>query len=127
MKLRTTLPCLSLCLLASVVQPALAFFPAGENNFADAPPFSTQSDVSFSTFINVYGTEPNEPSHLPNLANGSGKTAWWKWIAPENGFCTVDTIHSVYIGSPVLDTVLSVYTGTALNDLTRGFKQQSHD
>lgn len=47
----------------------------------------------------------------------AGKTAWWKWTAPENGLCTVDTRYLAEL-VPVQDSAIGVFTGTAVNALT---------
>lgn len=47
----------------------------------------------------------------------AGKTAWWKWTAPENGLCTVDTRYLAEV-VPVQDSVIAVFTGSAVNALT---------
>ncbi len=114
----THIPLLGLCLLSTFLSKAQAFFPSGADNYADAPLITTQSDVSNATNLFVATKEPGEPGHHPGLYDGAAKTVWWKWTAPETGFCTVETITPSYINSAVQDTVLSVYTGTAF-PLTR--------
>ncbi|MCX6973028.1 MAG: putative Ig domain-containing protein [Verrucomicrobia bacterium] len=49
-----------------------------------------------------------EAAHAGQVAT---KSIWWKWTAPGNGSCTVDTIGSTF------DTVLAVYTGASVSSL----------
>ena len=52
--------------------------------------------------------QAGEPAHAGQTAT---KSIWWKWTAPADGFCTVDTVGSAF------DTVLAVYTGTSVSGL----------
>lgn len=104
---------------------AQAFFPAGADNFADAPLINTQNDTSFSSFMGLAGKETGEPGHHPGAYDGAARSLWWRWTAPENGFCMLDTLTPGYFSSPVEDTVLAVYTGTAF-PLTRVADNDNH-
>ncbi len=53
--------------------------------------------------------QTGEPSHA---GNAGGKSAWWKWTAPQDGQVSIDTHGSGF------DTLLAVYTGAAVNALT---------
>jgi len=98
---------------------------AGSNNFATATDLTTHNwppAVSLATFT----SESGEPGHRPNGSNGAQKSAWWKWTAPHNGFCTVDTMgHSD--DQFIYDTLIAVYTGTDVNALTRVAGNDDHD
>lgn len=52
--------------------------------------------------------ESGEPAHAGQAA---GKSIWWKWTAPADGVCSVDTVGSAF------DTVLAVYTGAGVSSL----------
>ncbi len=55
---------------------------------------------------NVNATkETGEPNHAGNTG---GKSVWWTWMAPNNGYVTIDTIGSSF------DTLLGVYTGNSV-------------
>ena len=126
MKKRFPLSLLGLMVVCSYSTIAQATLPSGSDNFADAPLITSQNDVS--GFTNLLGAteEVDEPKHRPDSAPGDGQTVWWKWTAPENGFCTVDTLTPFPFNVPLLDTVLGVYTGTALNALTRVAANDDH-
>lgn len=49
--------------------------------------------------------EPGEPRHA---GNPGGRSVWWTWTAPSDGFYVADTVGSG------IDTVLGVYTGDSL-------------
>src|SRR5207249_11256260 len=53
-------------------------------------------------------TEVGEPD--PNFTGG--KSVWWTWTAPADGYLTLDTSGSSF------DTTLAVYTGSVLTNLT---------
>jgi hypothetical protein len=126
MKKRFSLSLCGLIAVFSYSNMAQALLPSGSDNFADASVITSQNDVS--GFTNLLGAteEVDEPKHRPDSAPGDGQTVWWKWTAPENGFCTVDTLTPASFNNPLLDTVLSVYTGTALNALTRVAANDDH-
>lgn len=123
---RSTIFWVGLIAVDTFTTTASALLPSGADNFADAPLVITQNDVS--GFTNLLGAteEVGEPKHRPDSGQGDGQTVWWKWTAPENGFCTVDTLTPALFNNPLLDTVLSVYTGTALNALTRVAANDDH-
>lgn len=91
---------------------------ANADNFADATdiPYSNWSSGPVSLLTMT--SEAGEPTHRPTNDPGAGKTVWWKWTAPANGLCIVDTVQT-YGGQVLRDPVLSVYTGVAVNALTR--------
>ncbi|MBI5384588.1 MAG: IPT/TIG domain-containing protein [Verrucomicrobia bacterium] len=53
--------------------------------------------------------EAGEPNHA---GNAGGKSVWYRWTAPSNGWCAVETTGSAF------DTLLAVYTGAAVSSLT---------
>ncbi len=96
-------------------QPLLAQAPPPNDNFANAISISGTNIVTMATNDDAT-KEPGEPDHAGNIG---GKSVWWTWQAPSDGFVTLSTqgsTNSVY-GGP-LDTLLAVYTGSAVNALT---------
>jgi len=93
----------------------------GYDAFGSAPNFTGSLGLSPTTTIENYTAESNEPGHRLNGAAGAGKTAWWRWTAPDDGFVSIDTLVALdaQVENPVLNTVLAVYTGTTLNGLQR--------
>ncbi len=87
----------------------------GSDTFATARVISSSRDTSDPTNITNYTTEAGESVY--GSPGAMGKTAWWKWTASEDGFCTVDTKQTLYAANPLRDTMLAVYTGTAVNNL----------
>ena len=90
----------------SVVQAAGA--AVANDAFANAETLAGTS--TSATGSNYDATaQAGEPPHAGQTA---AKSIWWKWTAPANGVCTVDTIGSAF------DTVLAVYTGSSFSSLT---------
>lgn len=54
--------------------------------------------------------EASEPLHA---GNAGGKSVWWSWMSPTNGYYVVDTVGSA------IDTLLGVYTGANLGSLIK--------
>jgi hypothetical protein len=107
----------SFAALAAVVSMLCASFDAfgaavGSDSFAGAPTISGNFSVEILTTTKDFTTEAGEPKHSPF---STGRSAWWKWTATTNGFCTLETIRT----DQFVDTGIAVYTGTALNALTR--------
>jgi len=107
--------------LSLAVVPVVRAFPAGADDFANSPLVvdlgkATENGVSVATDLLGFDSETNEPS-LGFFA--ARRTAWWRWTAPETGFCTVDTRLSLTQGSGMRDTSVGVFTGTAVNALTQ--------
>lgn len=78
------------------------------DNFANRLPLAgaqltTAADNSCATM------ETDEPDHD---GNEGGKSLWWTWTAPGDGFVTISTCGSEF------DTVLAAYSGSAINALT---------
>lgn len=76
-----------------------------------------------NTTTNITGSnaeataDVDEPDHA---GVAPVRSVWWSWIAPDNGYLTLDTYGSTgVIGTDtvVLDTVLAAYTGTQLSSL----------
>lgn len=101
--------CLAACLLAGSAK-------GGADHFANATPITdtryTSNDVSLLSYTKQVG----EPA--ANDSENAGKTAWWKWTAPTDGICTVNT-HELADLTPLHDTALGVFTGSAVNALTK--------
>ncbi|SKA95135.1 hypothetical protein SAMN02745166_02285 [Prosthecobacter debontii] len=94
-------------------------FPAGSNTFATATVIPEDTVYSLVTNINAFTEEPDEPVHRPGTSLvHAAKTAWWRWTAPETGYCTVDTLRSIGETNPLKKSMLAVYTGTSVNALT---------
>jgi|JI6StandDraft_1071083.scaffolds.fasta_scaffold00658_9 hypothetical protein len=115
MKTKTTKTFLSLLALALVgVHQARG----AANTFALATEIITSNNTPGVPNLMLCSVEPGEPGHASNGGNGAQKSAWWRWTAPSNGFCTVDTI--VHEDDQfVLDTLVAVYTGSTVSTLTR--------
>lgn len=117
-RLRIGVASLGLALAGLSTASAQESFPAGQDNFANAPDFSLSSGES-ATNLFVKTEEPNEPGHRANGDKAARRSAWWRWTAPETGFCTVDTRLTAGIGSRISATSLAVYQGASLSSLTR--------
>ncbi len=77
------------------------------NNFATRIPLFGASVTTNGS--NVGATkDAGEPD--PNLSGG--KSVWWTWTAPADGYLTITTAGSSF------DTTLAVYTGNHLTNLT---------
>ena len=101
------------CLTAACVFGAQTFSIAGSpgaDMFASAPLITGNYSLETLTPTVSFTTEASEPAS--DLE--SGKTAWWRWTAPANGYCTIDAIRT----SQVIQTEIAVYTGNAVNALT---------
>jgi hypothetical protein len=89
----------------SIIQAAGS---APENDaFAGAVPLAGNS-ISTSGSTHDATAQAGEPPHAGQAAT---RSIWWKWTAPADGFCSVDTIGSAF------DTVLAVYTGVNVSGL----------
>jgi len=100
---------------------AWAAVPLG-STFAASPPandaWASATAISgasgSTTGTNVEATEePDEQLELDiaDIAGASttGKTVWWKWVAPADGNMTFSTV-----GSGLADTLIGVFTGSGL-------------
>ncbi len=115
---------------AAILAAALLGISVNNRALASADMFSNATDITASNTYSsasllTYSSQPTEPGHRPNGTKGAEKTAWWKWTAPSNGFCTVDTIYQPNEQS-VYDTVVAVYTGNSTDALTRMAASDSH-
>jgi len=90
---------------------------AATDNFENATVITGSSLNFTSVSILNYTSQAGEPPRTRWGEYGAKKTAWWKWTAPEDGFCTVDTL-SPPNDMPVRDTLVAVYTGASVNALT---------
>lgn len=98
--------------------PRTEAFTAGADAFESAPEIVSASGVSDITDLLAFSKETGETGHSIFSNNTAGKSAWWRWTAPETGFCTVDTGLTPNVTAPVKDTVLAVYQGESLETLT---------
>jgi hypothetical protein len=96
--------------------------------FSAVPTFAQPANDKFSNATVITGSwgtnissnigataEPGEPSHAGIVPAHS---IWFKWVAPETGEVTLDSIGSNSNGIP-LDTVLAVYTGPDIAHLNQ--------
>lgn len=90
----------------------------GADAFASAAEIEASFGVSLTTDISAYSAEAGEPSHVGSAGAGAQRTAWWRWTAPSDGWCTVDTLRSANKATPMRDTVVAVYSGAAVGALT---------
>lgn len=80
----------------------------GTDLFADRPTLASGLQaIGAADNRLTAGTEDGEPER-----SRRDHTMWWRWVAPANGFVTIDTLGSGF------ETFLTVYSGTALNALT---------
>jgi hypothetical protein len=95
--------------IASLHLPSLAVAAVTNDHFVSATVLSVQSGSASGN--NTGATiELNEPQYV--IENGSEKSVWWRWTAPNSGRATFDTIGSEG------DTILAIYAGSSLEDLT---------
>jgi hypothetical protein len=83
--------------------------PPTNDNFAQRTVL-TGSLLCLTNYNGSATTEPGEPSlgfEVP-----SGRTLWWTWTAPSNGWVLVSTAGSDF------DTLLAAFTGDSLTNLT---------
>lgn len=114
--------------LISLPNPCRANLDFGSDSFNGAPNFTGSLGIASATLIDSFTTEANEPGHRPNGAEAAGRSAWWRWTAPEDGFVCMDTLINLdsEISNPVLNTVLAVYTGNSLLSLQRVAANDDH-
>src|SRR5215472_12529215 len=105
---------LMVVVMLGVVLPAPGQ-PAPTNDmFAAATLISGTNVVVTGNNINAT-KEPGEPNHA---GNPGGKSVWWSWRAPQDGYVTVSTEGSTSIYGGPLDTLLGIYTGSTVSNLT---------
>lgn len=107
----------SLLLAAALAGSATSNALAGADNFDAATLITGSAYDSGSVSILTYTAQAGEPG-LKYGNTGAGRTAWWKWVATEDGFCTVDTLWLPSTAA-IYDTLAGVYTGTQVNALTQ--------
>lgn len=113
--------------LLSLLALALAAAPLAHGNantFALATLTESNKDNGTVSILNLTA-EAGEPGHGVSGVAGALKTAWWRWTAPSNGFCTADTLGA-NVEARVNDTVMAVYTGASVNALTRVNSNDDH-
>src|SRR5439155_332842 len=87
----------------------ISALPPANDNWANAA-LASGSSGSASGENDGATIEQGEPLQL--TAATTGKTVWWKWVAPATGGFTFDTAGSSF------DTVLGVFTGSSVSNLT---------
>ncbi|MBU6399601.1 MAG: hypothetical protein KGS61_04735 [Verrucomicrobia bacterium] len=80
---------------------------ASNDRFADRALLSG-SRLTIQTDNTAATKEPGEPDHA---GNPGGKSLWWSWTAPVDGYVSLTTDFSSF------DTLLAIYTGTNLASL----------
>lgn len=123
MKSRTTKTLFSLLALTLAATPQAR---AISDSFANATEIIGSNTNIGTADLMSYTTEAGEPGHRKDGAVGAQKSAWWRWTAPSNGFCTVDTIIEDD-DQFIRDTVVAVYTGTTVNALSLVAQNGNHD
>lgn len=107
-------------LLASSVGAGIAVgqIPAGTDAFEAATVFPPEGGSSEETDLNACTLQPDEP--MVSLALNT-KTAWWRWTAPERGYCVVDTLALGRLVSQdgAATSLISIYSGNSFADLKR--------
>jgi formylglycine-generating enzyme required for sulfatase activity len=93
--------------IALSIAQGQAAAPANDN-FANAENLDGSSATAKGSSQDATA-ESGEPAHAGQPAT---KSVWWKWTAPGNGSCTIDTKGSAF------DTVLAVYTGSLSGNQT---------
>jgi len=122
MKTKTTKTLLSLLALALVGVPQAS---AVSDSFANATDITGSNVESETASLMNYTAEAGEPGHKRNGTAGAQKSAWWRWTATSNGFCTVDTIPTAS-DQFIRDTILAVYKGESVNALTLVVANDDH-
>lgn len=85
----------------------------GNDNFADAEVLDPAMNLIEGS--NVGATE--EAGEPLSTWVGGGKSVWWRYDAPRDGYLEVSTVGSRTTANEELDTVLGVFLGTTLSDL----------
>lgn len=113
--MKSTLRAVLTALSLAIVSPTGAL-GIGADNFGNRTTISGTHFTDFITPMNTYTRENNEPVMGPNpAANGGNHTAWWRWVAPSDGLCTIEVPET---GRFIFKS-LAVYTGSSLASLTR--------
>ncbi len=81
--------------------------PSGNNLFANATTITGPQGAVTANNLR-FTRETGEPSH--GGVRG-GRSAWWQWVAPQDGTVRFETTGSAF------DTLLAIYTGDAVNAL----------
>ncbi|MES2738891.1 MAG: hypothetical protein V4672_21420 [Verrucomicrobiota bacterium] len=94
-------------------------FPGGSDHFILATNIPPEGG-SFSEITDIlnYTRVSTEPQHSPDGSTTSGRSAWWRWTAPQTGYCNVDSLSLNGLFGSVTDTTLAVYTGSSSSNLT---------
>ncbi len=88
--------------------PGPAAFTASNDDFERRSAISG-SLATISQDNESASRQAGEPNHA---GAAGGRSLWWSWNAPGNGFATIDTLGSNE------DTIVAVYTGVTLENLT---------
>lgn len=123
--LRLVFACLGITLGGLHIASAQGDFPVGADNFADAQDISIRRGNTLTNLF-IKSSEPGEPGHRANGDKAARKSAWWKWTAPETGFCTVDSRRTEGVSNGVFSTSLAVYRGDSLASLIRVAGNDTH-
>lgn len=83
--------------------------PPANDNFANRAQL-LGTLIQLTNYTSNATIEPGEPSF--GRENPGGKTVWWSWTAPSNGWVSLNTAGTDF------QSRLGVFTGTALTNLT---------
>ena len=98
---------------AGLFSIASAFAAPANDNFANAEVLDISTNWIERTNIGATA----EAGELLTTWVGGGKSVWWRYDAPRDGYMEVSTVGSRTTSYEELDTVLGVFLGTSLNDL----------
>jgi PKD repeat protein len=85
--------------------------PPANDSWANA--FTVSGDFGSTNGRNLGATtEAGEPLSLVQAGVDTGKTVWWKWVAPRTARYKFDTVNSDF------DTTLGIFTGSSVAGLT---------
>ena len=126
--MKKTVVLMVICQCAATLAVCGANWGLGSDSFASAPNLSASEGISAATSLEGYWFESNEPGHRLNGATGAGRTAWWRWTAPRNGWVCIHTLltRDQDVSQPLIDTTLAVYSGSSLSTLVRVAANERH-
>jgi hypothetical protein len=108
---------LALAFAGGIGQSQILFQPPANDNFSNAIPLTGYS-LSVTSLNRWASSEPGEPAHESHPAS---RSAWWGWVAPENGLAQIKSTLNFDTSNfpvPPLDPVyVGVYTGDELSNL----------
>jgi hypothetical protein len=107
----------ALAFACGIGQSQILFQPPANDNFSNAIPLTGYS-LSVTSLNTGASSEPGEPAHEGHPPRHS---AWWRWVAPENGLAQIKSTLNFNTSNfpvPQLDPVyVGVYTGDEISTL----------